>query len=547
MVSRTGVVVVIVAVALVGVPVAGAIGPGPAGPGPVYDTGIDSQQAAGTDASPIVDQQPPDPDEDVLGWENGYWYNETLDVTPEDGLNDSELEAVVARGMARVEEIRRLEFETTPPVEVIGRDDYQQRVENRTTNTTEAQELHQNVKYEALFMINESTDAVAVQASNRAGGVGGFYDPSTGEIKIVSENTETPQMNEITLSQELFHALQDQRFNVSAYNQSTRELHNAKDGIIEGDGNYVDHLYQERCDGAWNGTCLEPSGQDTPSDFQPHLGLYQILLQPYSDGPAFVEGIREDGGWDAVNAIYENPPASTEQTIHPEKYGEDEPTDVSIPDRSDERWRPVDTNGSVDYASFGEAGLYVTLWYPAFQTQGMTAIVPLQNHINYAPDGGVDQFDPYDYNHTVTAGWDGDKLVPYVTDQSSETNETGYVYKMAWDSPEDATEFQTAYEELLQFNGAEPVDGRIGTYRIPDGQEFGDAFYLNQTDDQLVVVNAPSVEDLSAVRDGAAPDGEPTPTEASGSTTTTTSGDGFTVLTVLLAVVGLVGIATRHR
>ncbi|WP_181684772.1 Hvo_1808 family surface protein [Halorhabdus salina] len=545
MVSRTELVVVIVAVGLAGVPVAGAIGPSPAVSGPVHDTFIDSQQAAVTNASSIADQHFPDPETDVLGWENGYWYNETLDVTPEDGLNDSELEAVVARGMARVEEIRRLEFETTPPVEVISRADYRQRVANGTTNTTDAQRLHQNVKYEALFMVNESTDAVAVQADNRAGGVGGFYDPSTGEIKIVSENTETPQMNEITLSQELFHALQDQRFNVSAYNQSTQELHNAKDGIIEGDGNYVDHLYQEHCDGAWNGTCLEPSGQNTPADFDPHLGLYQILLQPYSDGPPFVEGIREEGGWDAVNAIYENPPASTEQTIHPEKYGEDEPTDVSVPERSSDRWRPLESNGSVDHASFGEAGLYVTLWYPAVQTQGMTSIVPLQNHINYDDAGNVDQFDPYNYNHTAIAGWDGDKLVPYVTDDSSETNETGYVYEMVWDSSADAAEFRDAYAELLQFNGAEPVEGRIGTYRIPDDQGFGDAFYVTQTGDRLVLVNAPSVEDLSAVRAGAAPQGDRTTTESDG--TTTTTGGGFTVATALLAVVGLLVIVTRRR
>ncbi|MFB6200885.1 MAG: Hvo_1808 family surface protein [Halorhabdus sp.] len=470
--------------------------------------------------SPIADQHP-DPETDVLGWEDDYWYNETISVTPDDGLNDSELDAVVARGMARVEQIRRLEFEQTPPVQVISREDYRRRVDNRTSNMTDAQRLHQNVKYEALFMVDESTDATDVQADNLAGGVGGFYDPSSGEIKIVSESASTPKMDEITLAQELFHALQDQRFNISSFNQSTRELHNARDGIIEGDGNYVDYLYQQRCENEWDGTCIMPSDGGAPSDFSPHYGLYQIMLQPYSDGPVFVRAIRNKSGWEGVNAVYANPPASTEQTIHPATYEADDPTNVTVPDRSNDDWRPLDVENGVDYAAFGEAGLYVTLWYPAMQSQGTVSIIPLQNHINFAA-GGVQQVDPYNYNHSYTAGWDGDKLVPYVTDESFRTNETGYVYTTVWDSPADAAEFRTGYEHLLELHGAEPVDSHVNTYRIPEETSgFSDAFYLNQTGDTFTIVNAPTVEDLSAVWADAAPASETTTDETPSDSTTT--------------------------
>ena len=37
---------------------------------------------------------------DTIGWENGYWYDDPVDVTTSDGLNESELEAVTARQMA---------------------------------------------------------------------------------------------------------------------------------------------------------------------------------------------------------------------------------------------------------------------------------------------------------------------------------------------------------------------------------------------------------------------------------------------------------------
>jgi hypothetical protein len=440
-------------------------------------------------SSPVSqDTDRPDPPADRLGWEDGRWYNETLDIDRSDGLNESELDAVVARSMARVEQIRRIEFQQTPPVSVISRETYRDRYQFGAVSGSA--HLFANIKYEALLMINESTDASSVQEQLYDGAVGGFYSPSTGEVVVISENTSTPKMDEITLSQELFHALQDQRFNIS-YNSTTREQHNANDGIVEGDGNYVDHLYAQRCNTDWN--CLMPQETQTQDGQNPHIGLLQILLQPYSSGPRFVRDVRRTGGWDAVNDIYANPPASTEQTIHPEKYPTDTPTSVSIPDRSGDKWRRLSVAGRPNHASVGEAGLFVTLWYLAYETGGQQSVIPLDEHYNSGSDSDIER---YLYNHSATAGWDGDRLVPYVTDESGETNETGYVYKSVWDSTEDAAEFHQAYEELLTARGATPVRNHSNVYRIGDDREFGDAFYLNRTDDTVFVVNAPTVEGL---------------------------------------------------
>jgi len=473
------------------------------------------------------DDSLPDPSTDRFGWENGHWYNETLDVDRSDGLNDSELNAVVARSMARVEKIRGLEFQDNHPVEVISRQEYINQYQSGSVSISHR--LFTNIKYEAVLMINESTDAIKVQNRTFFGGVGGFYSPSSGEIKIISENTSTPKMDEITLSQELFHALQDQRYNISSYDQSTTELHNAKDGIIEGDGNYVDYLYEQRCDTDWS--CLEPRESGGSDDWDPHVGIYQVFLQPYSSGPAFVRGIRQANGWGAVNEIYDNPPTSSEQTIHPEKYPSDVPTDISVSDKSNGEWHPLSVDGRPDYESFGEGGLFVTLWYPSYETDGQTEIIPRSAHFN---DGSLSDLQLYLYDHYVTAGWDGDKLVPYITDESSETNETGYVYKSVWDSAADASEFRKAYKELLTHHGATPVDNQSNTYRIPDGNEFGDAFYLNRTGDTVILVNAPSVEDLSNVHSAVGsgtPDDEPTenPSQRTLSSTTISPGGEVTV------------------
>ncbi|WP_415378674.1 Hvo_1808 family surface protein [Halosimplex sp. TS25] len=501
-------------------------------------SGIDGEAAsqAGDDCAPVANgSAPEDPENDTLGWENGCWYNESIEVTRSDGLNDTELDAVVSRAMARVEQVRDLEFNETVPVEVISREEFRQ--SNATGgNYSVNNSLHQNVKWEAMLMVGEDTDAISVQQSNTGSSVLGYYSPRQERIVIVSENATSPKMNEVTLSQELFHALQDQRFNLSSFNQTTRELHNARDGIIEGDGNLVDSLYQERCEAEWN--CLMPQTESGNEGGQPdiHYGMYYLTFQPYSDGPKFVDQIYKAEGWEGVNAVYENPPASTEQTINPEKYGEDEPTDVTFTDRSNEEWSvPNLENGTVDYAQFGEAGLATMLFYPTIASGGQASpVVSARSFINYTNYPEVSSYDPLNYTTRYTDGWDGDRLYPYVTDDSAETNETGYVWKTVWDSEKDAADFVEGYSMLLDYYGAEAVDDRANTYRIPDG-EYADAFSVNHTGTTVTLVNAPSVEELSEVRAGAAPEdsggGEETPTDTDtetdeGTDVTTTEAGG---------------------
>ena len=482
--------------------------PSTADAAPVTDADVVSEHDACT---PFTNGSAPEnPETDQLGWENGCWYNESIEVDRSNGLNESELDAVVARGMARVEQIRELEFERTVPVQIISREQFQA---NASYNTTVNNTLHQNVKWEAMLMVGEDTDAISVQESNRGSTVGGYYSPREERIVIVSENTTSPKMNEITLSQELFHALQDQRYNISAFDQSTQELHNAKDGIIEGDGNLVDQFYEERCTEEWDCLMPQPSPGGGGGGASIHFGMYLVTFQPYSDGPKFVDQIYKSEGWEGVNAVYENPPQSTEQTILPEKYGVDEPTDITVRDTSSDEWYvPQIENGTVDYAEFGEAGLATMLFYPFYHSdRTATPVVKTSSFFNFTESGQLSSYDPVNYTTKYTDGWDGDKLYPYVTDDSAETNETAYVWKTVWDSEKDAADFVEGYSMLLEYYGAEPVDDRANTYQLPEG-EFEDAVYVNHTGTTVTLVNAPSVDQLSDVRAGAAPEVESTPT-----------------------------------
>ncbi|EJN58383.1 Hvo_1808 family surface protein [Halogranum rubrum] len=446
-----------------------------------------------------------DPAEDRLGWEGGYWYNESIDVDQSDGLDDEELAAVTNRSMARVEYIRGLEFERSVPVDVVARDEFSQARGNRTTSANRTR--FDNVKFEALFMINESTNSMAVQSQNRGASVGGYYAPERQRIVIVSENADSPRLSEVTLSQELFHALQDQQFDITSYNQSTREDHNAIDGIVEGDGNLVDYLYEQRCESEWS--CLtdessSDSGENGESASSPESGLadigpYLLKYQPYSDGPAFVYAQYQVGGWDAVNAVYDNPPASTSQVIHPEQYPDDAPAEPTVSDRTSGSWERIAVDGRVNYAEVGEAGLAAMLAAPLYEKPG-AQIVPPREWLNTNESGDPRQFDPLSYDTSYTDGFEGDRLIPYAND----ANETGYVWRIQFENESSANEFRDGYEQLLDYRNASEVEDASGpgtVYRIPDDDPngFGDSFRVVQRGDTIVVTNAPTVDALSKV------------------------------------------------
>ena len=486
----------------VGAPLGGADGVGQTGQAQTDETANDSA--------------PPDPEEDIIGWEDGYWYNESISVDRSDGLNDSELEAVVSRGMARVEQIRQLEFQDRVPVEIISREEYRSDNAGRFANVSDAFRVHQNVKFESLFFVNESTDAIEVQQSTRGATVLGFYSPGEDQITIVSENTTSPKMDEITLSQELFHALQGQVFD--AYEQdyypgTTREDNNAVNGLIEGDGNYVDYLYQQRCEAEWD--CLVPQGEDgSGGDSDINIGINVLNLPGYTEGPEFVQGLYDEAnGWEAVNALYDQAPESTEQYIHPEKYPDESPVEFDIEDRSSDAWEVLELpgNDSVNYAEFGEAGLFTMFWYTAYEetlaTQTPTTVgeVGYFDLFNYESSAQEELRDigGYDYAHPTTDGFSGDRLLPYVPDQNASRSEAGYVWELRWDTPGDAEEFLTGYRDLLEYRGAEPVEGYENAYRAPEGEAFGDAFSLLQNGTTVTIVNGPTVDDLPEIYEGA--------------------------------------------
>ncbi len=432
----------------------------------------DPEDAADVPGAVANGSAPPDPEEDTLGWENGVWYNESLSLTVEDGLNETELDAVVDRSMARVERIRGLEFQTTPEVDVVTRAEFR----NQTPFVFGEDPIDQQV-YEGLFLIGEDTTVAAVRERLYGGGVAGYY--AAGRIVVVTDDAGGVEVRADTLAHELTHALQDQRLPFQAGGRrADLDGRNARTALVEGEANYVTDRYTERCASDWS--CLPVPAADGGDDRDPdgEFGFFLTFYAPYSEGPTLVGDLvdRDDGGWAAVNDAWESPPRSTEQVIHPEKYPNETPIAVEIEDQSSSDWRVV-SHDRRRSETVGEVGVFAMLW--------ANGVVPEESL--------YDDTTRYNYSHPASEGWGGDRLRAY-----RNGDEYGYVWKTVWDSREDARQFLRAYRSVLdRYDAVALGEGR---YRIVEGG-FADAFRVLRDGRTVTIVNAPSVEDLPDVHD----------------------------------------------
>lgn len=435
-----------------------------------------------------------DPPKDVLGWENGVWYNESITIDQSDGVSCRELELAVSRTMARLEHIRQLEFKKTPTAKIIPRKALRKQLQQRNNDVSTARRRFANAKYEALFLINESTNALAVQRRNRAASISGFYLPKENTLYLVADERSGPEVSSSLLAHELVHALQDQHFQNVAF-PPIEDTSRAHKGVTEGDANYVEHLYEQRCNSQWLGTCLRPQESEERANSKSNantglanVGLYVLSYQPYSDGPVFVQRIRDRGGWSAVNDLYQNLPVSTEQTIHPELYPEDGTQQLGIPGEPDHGWSRITMKNQPDYETWGEAGLFTMFLSPSFESNGQFSIVSREAFLE--PDKELDR---YNYSTPASAGWDGDRFIAY-----QKNGELAYIWKIRFDSSTDARDFRQTYQRVLRFRDAHRVEGRSNVWRIPKGHPYADAFAVTRTGSTIRIVNAPTVEGLQA-------------------------------------------------
>lgn len=427
-----------------------------------------------------------DPDGDPLGWEQGYWYDEQLDIDQSDGLTEEEIDAVVARSMARVEATRCLEFREDVPVDVWNRSEFQD-YQNQTHHHSDSFARFDNAKFEALFLIGEDKDSIAVQQHNAGSTVLGFYTSANGgQIVLISDENGTVRINEPVLGHELVHALQEQHFETPARNPTTRSSYNGRTGLFEGDASFVDHRYETACnDGTWN--CVSTKHGSLPS--VANYGVYTLNMFPYLAGQDYVAQKYLGGGWDAVNEAYGTPPESGAAVL---AGGEHLTTEVTLADDTTGNWERVRPAGRPDYATVGEATISVMFGYTTYDDTDPVGVIDSSDWNNHLTDDPSNHR-PITYSTEPSDGWAGDRMHVYVNDDGA----LAYVWRIEFESATDAREFTNHYHRLLGYWNGSQVGEQ--TYQLHH-DAYDDAIHVDSEGTTVTVVNAPTPGQLDDVR-----------------------------------------------
>ncbi|NJD29140.1 MAG: hypothetical protein FIA92_12700 [Chloroflexi bacterium] len=248
-------------------------------------------------------------------------------------------EVVLPEIRAAVSDIRGLQPQGDVEPTVIDEATLRQNLEAEFDAEYTAEELAVTEDlYATLGLLPPDSSLRELQLDLLGGQVAGYYSPDRDELFVVSRSGGIGPVEWATYAHEFTHQLQDQHFDLGTFgldatDQTDRAL--AALSLIEGDATAAQS--------AWMQTALTPEelGEIVRASVDPAALevlrrapaiLRETALFPYREGFAFVSAILAGGGYPAVDAAYADPPASTEQVIHPDKYASREaPVEVTIP------------------------------------------------------------------------------------------------------------------------------------------------------------------------------------------------------------------------
>jgi hypothetical protein len=271
--------------------------------------------------------------------------------------------------------------------------------------------------------------------------VAAYYDTDTKRIYLLSEGSNDLEQG-VVYSHELYHALQDQYFDLNAFTSEKLKLDSdqdmARQALVEGEATYIHTLWGMRrmMNGASPPRALVGPALSMQANmsFEQMLSMVgnsedadeldsippfilEILVGNYMKGAAFVYAVQEKG-WAEVEKLYkEYPPQSTEQILHPEKWvARENPSSITWKDLKKEKalkdWELLDDD------VVGEIQ-----WRIIFKVNGMATEA-----------------------NAAAAGWDGDR---YAVFKRKKSDETMMLLRTSWDSEAEASEFADAYQRAL--------------------------------------------------------------------------------------------------
>jgi hypothetical protein len=373
-------------------------------------------------------------------------------------LTAEELRSLSDRISEEVAELRGLDFRQEVELEVLDASGVRTWVEELIGRdyTTEDIAGEQDMA-RLLGMLAPDLDLRELYLDLMEDQVLGLYDP-VERVFAVSSSAGSGVLR-MTLAHELTHALDDQHHGLA-------RLQRQRDG--NGDAQLAFHCVAEGSGlavmNAWMKGAMQRGelsmkelmalqekmkGLDEVPDY-----LWRPLLASYYLGSSFLvrsdrllAGQLEQPAFEDVERAFTDPPRSTEQVLHPERYWDsarvDEPRNLDVVGEPAEGWtvRGEDT--------LGELGLgIVTL--PLERRGGLTTDVQMK-------------VASLKFTHGPSEGWDGDRWVLLAKDEARVL-----LHASVWDTVRDATEFEQAMTGLSEHvtAAASAVGGGTGGLHV---------------------------------------------------------------------------------
>ncbi len=316
------------------------------------------------------------------------------------------------------------------------------------------------------FMLDVLTEQVA-----------GLYDPKAKEFYIADWIPSDEQRD--VMSHELTHALEDQSFDVDPWIKAARpndDAELARDSVSEGtalaamlDYSLRDQHLSVREIGDVTELIRPGAVEEMDKDSklaQAPMVIRDSLLFPYIAGTSFSQQfLKAHTGWQDLHLLFEHPPVSTQQIIHPDFYLKGVgPAKVTMPKLQGvvpADWKPLEEN------VMGEFGLEAILKQfldPARAAQ-------------------------------LAPSWDGDR---YALFEDAKTKELRLVFLLALETKDDAARFFGQYSEALEMK----YSSRTQLYRRPNFFQFQTdtgGVYLRCVDLQCMTVEGATRQTFDAI------------------------------------------------
>jgi hypothetical protein len=255
--------------------------------------------------------------------------------------------------------------------------------------------------------------------------IAGLYDPKAHEFYIADWTPAADQR--MVMAHELTHALEDQHFHIESWLKAARpndDAELARDAVLEGSAMLamLDYLLRGTGRSVWELPEVDPellmgSAKSSPQFSKAPRFIRDVLLFPYVGGLNFTKTALRDDGWSGLQKLFDAPPVSTQQILHPELYAKGvRPAEMPLPELGKmltKEWKKLDEN------TLGEFGLREVL-QELLGAERAAALAP---------------------------SWRGDR---YALFEHAKTKQLLLVFRVRLETPEVAAKFFGQYSEALE-------------------------------------------------------------------------------------------------